>query len=139
MARLTREDATFQARASREELTRLTGRPIRAFAYPFGTMLDFNESTGAILRAAGYACAFTSQHGPVTPVSEPMELRRIKIEGGDPFWVFRLAVLGGLDAWRLIDRLGARFQSSESPTDRNNRAQPARLSSAVDLSGRPFN
>lgn len=138
MARMTREDATFQAEASRAELAQLTGRPLRAFAYPFGTRLDFNASTGAVLRAAGYDCAFTSQHGPVTHASDPMELCRIKIEGGDPFWVFRLAVRGGLDWWSLIDRLGTRFQSSERPSVRNDRAQSPRPASTVRLSDRPL-
>jgi peptidoglycan/xylan/chitin deacetylase (PgdA/CDA1 family) len=139
MARMAREDATFEAEVSRAALAQLTGRPLRAFAYPFGTRLDFNASTGAVLRAAGYECAFTSQHGPVTHASDPMELRRIKIEGGDPFWVFRIAVRGGLDAWSLIDRLGARLQSSERRPVRNARAtQPTRRSAAVNVSGRPI-
>ena len=86
-----------------------------------------------------YECAFTSQHGPVTPGSDPMELRRIKIEGGDPFWVFRLAVRGGLDGWRLIDLLGARFQSSERKSVRDDPAPQTRHSATVRFSGRPLN
>jgi peptidoglycan/xylan/chitin deacetylase (PgdA/CDA1 family) len=136
LGRMTAEQAAYQATASRTELAKVTGRPLVAFAYPFGTLRDFNGTTGAALRAAGYRCAFTSQHGPVTRASDPMELPRIKIEGGDPFWVFRLAVRGGLDGWRLIDRLGAGLQATERGRASVN---PAASSAAARLSGRFLN
>jgi len=116
LGRMPADQAARQATVSRTALRRVTGSPVTAFAYPFGTRLDFTAATGVALRSAGYRCAFTSQHGPVTRSSDPMELPRIKIEGGDPFWVFRLAVRGGLDCWRLVDRLGAALQSTERGT-----------------------
>lgn len=138
LGRMTGEHAAYQATASRTELEKVTGRPPVAFAYPFGTLLDFNATTGAALRAAGYRCAFTSQHGPVTRASDPMELRRIKIEGGDPFWVFRLGVRGGLDGWSVIDRVASRFQATERRHGGTNPAQAA-SSSPAHLSGRFLN
>jgi peptidoglycan/xylan/chitin deacetylase (PgdA/CDA1 family) len=113
LGRMTAEQAAYQATMSRETLEEVTRRHVKAFAYPYGTRLDFNATTATALRSAGYRCAFTSQHGPVTRHSHPMELPRIKIEGADPFWVFRLAARGGLDGWSLVDRFCATFQSTE--------------------------
>jgi peptidoglycan/xylan/chitin deacetylase (PgdA/CDA1 family) len=124
LGRMTPDQAARQATVSRAALRRVTGTTVAAFAYPFGTRLDFSAATGVALRSAGYRCAFTSQHGPVTRTSDPMELPRIKVEGGDPFWVFRLAVRGGLDCWRLVDRIGAAWQSTERGT-RSPNAAPA--------------
>ena len=93
-----------EAAGSRALLEERLGTPVRSFAYPFGTLRDFSPATRRALAAAGYTTAFTSQHGPLRPGLDPLELPRIKVEGGDPRWVFRTLPAGGLDPWRLIDR-----------------------------------
>jgi peptidoglycan/xylan/chitin deacetylase (PgdA/CDA1 family) len=103
-----------QVRRSRSELQLITGHAVQAFAYPFGTRRDFNDRTRAALDAAGYRLGFTSQHGRVTCSSDRLALPRIKIEGGDPFWLFRASVTGGMDLWRFVDRLASRFQAREA-------------------------
>lgn len=109
---LASSEVQFEAEESRRALEASTGRPVRAFAYPYGTRRDFTPSTGAILKMAGYSCAFTSQHGSVQAGADRFELPRIKIEGGDGFWLFTLAVRGGLDPWGIIDRFASRFQAT---------------------------
>jgi len=112
LGRLTAEEAEREIADSRRELERRLGRPVTAFAYPYGTRADYNGDTATSLRRAGYTCAFTSQHGAVTPGADPFELPRIKVEGGEGPWMFRTLVHGGLDPWRYVDRTLWRLQQS---------------------------
>ena len=114
MARLPRAEAVHEAGASRQRLEDVIGRPVTAFAYPFGTRLDYSAETTEILREAGYEIAFTSQHGAVRPGLDPLLLPRVKVEAGDPAWLFPLLRRGALDAWALVDAAGARLQASRA-------------------------
>lgn len=103
-------DARIQLARSKGELERLTGQPVLSFAYPFGTRADFDERTARLAREAGYRCAFTSQHGAVRLGSDPYELPRVKIEGGEGLSMFEGIANGALDAWRWVDRALWRLQ-----------------------------
>ena len=108
---------------SRHTLEALLGRPVLSFAYPFGTPADHSPLSRAESARAGYRLCFTSEHGAITRQSDPLALPRIKIEGGDPSFVFDRACNGGLDAWILVDRLLNRLQSP-LPADRPRSDQP---------------
>ena len=112
LARLPADAQRTEAERSRAVLGTLTGKPIAAFAYPFGTRADYDDRTTAALREAGYRLAFTSQHGAVTRASDPLCLPRVKIEGGEGLWMFREIVDGGMDGWRWIDRWLWRLQAT---------------------------
>ena len=112
LAQMPTEQARQEAAESLARLEEETASTVRAFAYPFGTRVDYNESTAQCLRDAGYRCAFTSQHGGINPGADPMELPRVKVEGGEGCWMFRLLVHGGLDPWQFIDRTLWRWQQS---------------------------
>jgi len=101
-----------EAAMSKTMLEDRLGVEVGAFAYPYGTRADFTTATGQILRDVGYRFAFTSQHGPISRGVNHWELPRIKIEGGEPLWMFRLATRGGLDQWKWIDRSLWRLQAS---------------------------
>jgi hypothetical protein len=103
MARLPLAEARREAADSKNRLEQALGRPVTSFAYPFGTRADYSPAIADVLREVGYELAFTSQHGAVAPGADPMLLPRIKVEGGDPDWLFPLLCRGGLDGWRLID------------------------------------
>jgi hypothetical protein len=103
MASLSRQDLLSELTMSKQKLEDITGRPVKSFAYPFGTLRDFNQSVADALRETGYEFALTSQHGVVRAGQDAMMLPRIKIEGGDPEWLFQAACKGALDAWRLVD------------------------------------
>jgi peptidoglycan/xylan/chitin deacetylase (PgdA/CDA1 family) len=100
---LTAEEIRMEAVLSRESLEHHLQRPVDSFAYPFGTRADFNKMTADILKNNGYSCAFTSQHGTIGEGLDPYALPRIKVEGGEGLWLFRLLLRGGLDAWRFVD------------------------------------
>ena len=96
--------------ASRELLEKLVGRPVTAFAYPYGTLADFDPAVEGILAACGYACAFTSQHGAVRPGLPALALPRVKVEAGDGASLFPRLCGGSLDGWRVVDRALWRLQ-----------------------------
>lgn len=100
---------------SRRLLERRVGTTVASFAYPFGTRSDYNDDTRRLLCDCGYRTAFTSQHGSLDPAVDPLELPRIKVEGGEPLWMFRLLVRGGLDAWSVVDRTLWRLQANRNP------------------------
>lgn len=104
LGRISSEEAREEAVRSRTLLEQRLGRPVRSLAYPFGTRADYSQTTRAILYQAGYTTAFTSQHGALTPGLDPLELPRVKVEGGEADWMFPLLCRGALDGWALIDR-----------------------------------
>lgn len=112
VARISNAEAYEEILRSREILEDRIGEPIAAFAYPFGTRADYNESTASLIREAGYEFAFTSQHGAIFSESDSYELPRIKVEGGESLWLFKRIACGGLDAWRWVDRALWRIQAS---------------------------
>lgn len=103
MARIPLAEARIEARESKARLEDATSRPVTSFAYPFGTRADYSDAVAQVLREEGYALAFTSQHGALAAGQDPMLLPRVKVESGDPDWLFPLLCRGAMDAWRLID------------------------------------
>lgn len=95
---------------SKRALEDITGQVIEYFAYPYGTIRDFNELTDIQLAQAGYLAAFTSQHGSIGLNEHRFRLPRIKVDGGDSISIFREAVTGGLDKWIYVDRYLSRLQ-----------------------------
>jgi len=98
---------------SRRLLEDKIGRPVTSFAYPFGTRADYNEKTRQALAEADYRSAFTSQHGAIARGNDPLELPRIKVEGGEPLWMFRRLLRGGLDRWQWVDRTLWKLQANQ--------------------------
>ena len=68
--------------------------------------------TTGLLHAAGYRFAFTSQHGCIGygRSRNCLMLPRIKVEAGDPAWLFPKLCDGALDGWRYVDTLLWRAQ-----------------------------
>ena len=112
LARMSIAEAEEEILGSRAVLEREFGQPITSFAYPYGTLADFNDKVAAALRRGGYRLAFTSQHGAIRPRMDAMLLPRIKVEGDEGNWLFPRLAQGGLDGWRWIDKALWRFQAS---------------------------
>jgi hypothetical protein len=92
-----------EAERSRATLQRELGFAPTSFAYPYGTPAHYDARTRRVLAAAGYDTLFLSTHGAVRAGSDPLALPRIKVEGGEPLWLFRMLARGGMDDWRVVD------------------------------------
>jgi len=101
-----------EALRSRETLEGRLGRAVTSIAYPYGTLADFSHATGQILADCGYTTAFTSQHGAIDRNADAVSLPRVKVEGGEALWMFRLICRGAMDPWRLVDESLSRMQRS---------------------------
>jgi peptidoglycan/xylan/chitin deacetylase (PgdA/CDA1 family) len=112
LGRLPLHEVRSEVTDSRDMLERRLGHRVTAFAYPFGTRADYNETVASRVRDAGYRMAFTAQHGAIRPGDAPHVLSRIKVESGETFATFVSLVHGGLDAWRWIDQSLWRLQAS---------------------------
>ncbi|WP_058998007.1 polysaccharide deacetylase family protein [Leptolyngbya sp. NIES-2104] len=115
LGKISLEEMRLEVTRSRRMLEEKLRIPVTAFAYPFGTMADFNATTATVLQESQYQFAFTSQHGAIAERESPLNrfyLPRIKVEGGEGLWMFRLLVGGGLDHWRLIDQTLWKLQQS---------------------------
>jgi peptidoglycan/xylan/chitin deacetylase (PgdA/CDA1 family) len=112
LGRLDPDDVHFELAESRAVLERRLGRSVCAFAYPFGTLADFNAGTRAALQSTGYEFAFTSQHGVIRRGADRLALPRVKVEGGEGIGMFDMLIRGGLDGWNWVDRTLVRLQAS---------------------------
>jgi peptidoglycan/xylan/chitin deacetylase (PgdA/CDA1 family) len=69
------EEARHEIRESKNDIERALGRPVWAFAYPFGNSSTMGEREVALAREAGFACAFLNvEHwraGPANPFALP--------------------------------------------------------------------
>ncbi len=100
---MSTDAAREQGVRARALLESRLGRPVRSFAYPYGTLRDFNAGTREALAEAGYAFVFTSQHGAIHGGMDPHELPRVKVENGDTRALFSRLCDGAMDPWRLVD------------------------------------
>ena len=112
LGRMPADQVRDEVVRSRETLEQRLGRRVTTLAYPFGTRADYNHTVAAVCRESGYTCAFTSRHGAVRAGADPFTLPRVKVEGGESTWMFRLLCQGGLDGWRWVDRVLWRLQDS---------------------------
>ena len=103
LGRIARGEVWRQVSESRRQIEDRLGIEVSSLAYPFGTVRDFNEEVKEEVRRAGYRGACTSINGINHGSTDPMELRRTKIERGDAP-VFGRILAGGLDAWAVVDR-----------------------------------
>lgn len=80
LAGLTKEDARREIIESKLIIEKKTGKKVTAFAYPFGTSADYNETTVRLVREAGFIGAVTLNHGVIDSWDRkvsPFELPRI--------------------------------------------------------------
>lgn len=119
VARLPPAEARAELLDSKHWLEDATGRSVTSFAYPFGTRRDVSRETATLLAETGYTTGFTSLHGAVTgPVEGEARflLPRVKVESGDPAWLFPALTNGAMDAWRLVDEGLSGLQKPQTTT-----------------------
>lgn len=79
------------------------GHSIESFAYPFGSALDYNEVSKAIVRQCGYRFGLSNRYGAHVPEADPWAIRRIWIDRTDSLDSFKAKVDGSLDALTWLD------------------------------------
>ena len=84
-------------------LESLLSESVRAFAYPFGTLRDYDPETLDFVREAGYACAVSNRYGPNVATVDRFTLRRINIDRTDTLATFAAKVDGRLDALSYLE------------------------------------
>jgi peptidoglycan/xylan/chitin deacetylase (PgdA/CDA1 family) len=73
---LAPDDLLRELAESRERISGITGAPVRAFSYPYSHV---NERSKRAVQKAGYACAFAVNSGPLSPGTDPWEIRRVNV------------------------------------------------------------
>ncbi len=74
-----------------------------SFAYPYGSSLDYDETSISLVREAGYDFAVSNRYGWNDPGANAWTLRRIWIDRTDSFEMFCAKVDGRLDRLRWLD------------------------------------
>jgi peptidoglycan/xylan/chitin deacetylase (PgdA/CDA1 family) len=69
-----------EIRVSQRRLEEILGHPVRSFAYPHGSL---TAETVALVRQAGFRGACSSRPALVRPGTDPLELPRVVMRGGD--------------------------------------------------------
>lgn len=103
VAQLSAQAAFEEGQRSKQLLEQHLGAPVRSFAYPFGMRPDESPATAQMLSDCGYSSIFIAQHGTLRRGADLARLPRVKVEGGEPPWMFKLLCRGGMDAWKLFD------------------------------------
>ena len=76
LATLTAEEQRTEIAGSREQLERLVGRPVAAFAYPYGGPDAFSPTTIRLVAEAGYQMACTAIGGIARAGGDPLQIPR---------------------------------------------------------------
>lgn len=79
------------------------GAVAAAFAYPFGSELDYNATSVRLVREAGYLFAVSNRFGFNRAGDDPFALYRIWIDNTDSQASFRAKVEGRMDLLRRLD------------------------------------
>ncbi len=110
LGRMPLEQARSEGERSRELLRSRLGVDAESFAYPYGMRPDHSPDTARVLAEVGYTSIFVALHGAIRRSADPLNLPRIKVEGGEGLAMFKLLCRGALDVWRLFDETGYRLQ-----------------------------
>lgn len=103
LSRLDREAQFDEIAGCKRDLEYILGHPIIAFAYPYGSALDFTQVSATLVREAGYTLACSNQYGPAITGANRFALRRIWIDSTDTLWSFEDKVSGRLDGLQIQD------------------------------------
>lgn len=113
LGKMSPNDARDEGARSKQLLEQHLGHPIESFAYPFGMRPDESPTTAQLLGDLGYTSVFIAQHGTIQRGADPLRLPRVKVEGGEPSWMFQLTCEGAMDGWKLVDDTLWRLQRPE--------------------------
>jgi len=102
LTKIPLEDARKEIAESKRVLEEKIQKPVKYFAYPYGTETDFNEDIKNIVRDSGYTCALTFMDGYNNQNSDLFTLKRMAFYTNKPDLAFALSSL----RWRLVGENG---------------------------------
>lgn len=91
-----------EIKTSKTTLEERLSRPVKYFAYPFGSKKSYNRVIEEIVRESGYEAAFTNILGPNKKGDNIFELKRTRVDWNDTLFKFKMKLEGAYD-W--IDRV----------------------------------
>lgn len=97
LTRISLEDVRHEIADSRDHVRTQTQQEAFAFAYPNGTLADYNRDIIRVLDEEGYELAFTLVSGPVRcdeVKQHPFEIARVFLGVRDTFEMFQIKVMG---------------------------------------------
>ena len=100
---LNEEEQREEIGGCRLRIEEALGHPVEAFAYPFGSSLDYTSLTESLVQESGYDFALSNRYGPVTPGANRWALRRIWVDRTDGIGAFQAKVEGRMDGLALLD------------------------------------
>ncbi len=103
LASLDEEEQRREIVESKETIESRLGHQASAFAYPFGSLLDYNETSVRLVREAGYRLAVSNRFGVNGRTRDPWALRRIWIDATDDLASFQAKLEGKMDALAWLD------------------------------------
>ncbi|MCR4345083.1 MAG: polysaccharide deacetylase family protein [Candidatus Scalindua sp.] len=100
---LRSEEIIREIRGSKDILESQLGLKINSFAYPVGTMVDFNDEIIKTVKASKYAYACSNVYGINGNNTDIFALKRIGIETTDNFFIFKKKLDGALNILSFKD------------------------------------
>lgn len=80
---LNAEGAVVQVDENARIIEQISGKPVRAFAYPYGSLLDATPTTRAAVKRAGHQCAFVVQNRTNLSTTDRYALFRVDLSEMD--------------------------------------------------------
>lgn len=103
LAALPPEAQAAEISGCKADLEAILGESIDAFAYPYGSALDYNATSRKTAIQAGFTVICSNRYGPVYPIDAPFDLRRIWIDSTDTPASFEAKVSGRFDLLCMQD------------------------------------
>lgn len=83
LSALSTQEQQLEVSHGKQRLGDILGRPVRSFAYPYGTRMDYTAETVEIVRQAGFTCACANYAGAVRLGADVFQLPRILVRDWD--------------------------------------------------------
>ena len=103
LSQLSEDEQRTEIIDSLRLLRERTGRPIEAFAYPFGSAADYDAISVRLVCEAGFACGLSNRYGVNGRHCDRWAMRRIWIDSTDDLRTFQAKVDGRLDILWILD------------------------------------
>lgn len=101
LSHLPLKEAEKEVRDSKQILSEILGKEVRAFSYPWGRAGDFSDEHVKMVARVGYRIAFTMLHGLNSPPFHRFRLRRCHVYPWDDASLFKAILEGRFDGWCL--------------------------------------